>query len=280
MSNAAEDLRSVLSRVDRKNDLAWQGSLISRKIEERIFHDLRVDRQLESSTPPSGKETANKKYYRFTNRSQEYLDTWILRNAPGKVLLDYACGDGESTLKAARAGAALAIGIDISAVSIEKAIHSAKSEGLTNTIFIEGDCEATGIPDNSVDLILCCGMLHHLDLSYALPEMRRILRPQGRVLAYEALDYNPAIKAYRFLTPNLRTNWEKHHIISLSDLKFAKRFFDIGEVRYWNITSILSPHLPMWASTFAKLDSLLTRLPIVRLLSWIITFELVKRVEK
>ena len=37
----------------------------------------------------------------------------------------------------------------------------------------QGDCENTGLPNTCVDVILCCGMLHHLDLSYAFPEIRR-----------------------------------------------------------------------------------------------------------
>ena len=44
---------------------------------------------------------------------------------------------------------------------------------------------------------MCCGMLHHLDLSYAFPELRRILSLEGKILAIEALDYNPIIKLYR-----------------------------------------------------------------------------------
>jgi hypothetical protein len=117
-------------------------------------------------------------------------------------------------------------------------------------------------------------MLHHLDLSYAFPELRRILAPGGKILAVEALDYNPLIKLYRALTPQMRTEWEKAHILSLKDLRFAKRFFDVGEVRYWHITSIAAPHLPFLARPLELLDRGLSRVPVIQLMAWIFTFEL------
>jgi len=64
----------------------------------------------------------------------------------------------------------------------------------------------------------------------------------GMVLAVESLSYNPLIKLYRFMTPQMRTEWEKSHILSLKDIEFAKRYFELGVIRYWHITSILSPY--------------------------------------
>jgi SAM-dependent methyltransferase len=91
------------------------------------------------------------------------------------------------------------------------------------------DAENTRLPAASIDRVLCSGMLHHLDLSCALPELQRILAPGGRILAVEALDYNPAIKPYHYLTPDMRTDWEKSHILNLKDVAYAGRFFTVGE---------------------------------------------------
>lgn len=132
------------------------------------------------------------------------------------------------------------------------------------------------MPDGSVDAIICSGMLHHLDLSYAFPELRRILAPGGRILAVEALDYNPAIKLYRRLTPAMRTEWEKAHILSLADLRFASRFFNIGEIRYWHILGIAAPHLGPLAPVVHAVDRVLEKVPYAQRLSWIFTFELLK----
>jgi hypothetical protein len=117
-------------------------------------------------------------------------------------------------------------------------------------------------------------MLHHLDLSFAFPELRRILAANGKILAFESLRYNPLIALYRRLTPEMRTEWEKEHILGLADLRFARRFFDVGEVRYWHVLGILGPHVPALAGVLDAVDRHLARIPLVRLLSWIFTFEL------
>jgi ubiquinone/menaquinone biosynthesis C-methylase UbiE len=219
----------------------------------------------------------NRKYYGATRLSVAYVEAWIKKNAKDKIFLDYACGNGENTIKAAEAGAKLSIGIDLSSVSVENARRDAKRKGVEGkTFFLQADAENTQLPDNSADTIICSGVLHHLDLSYAFPELRRILVPGGRMLAVEALNYNPFIKLYRYLTPAMRTEWEKKHILSLSDVTFAKQFFHVGEVRYWHITSILYPYMKSLLPVFEVIDGFLTKIPGIRLMAWIFTFELIK----
>ena len=50
--------------------------------------------------------TGNKKYYDATQDSKVYVDNWIASHAPGKVFLDYACGNGDGAIKAAKSGIA------------------------------------------------------------------------------------------------------------------------------------------------------------------------------
>ena len=146
------------------------------------------------------------------------------------------------------------------------------------TWFVQADAENTLLPDNSIDVVICSGMLHHLDLSYAFPELRRILRPGGRILAMEALNYNPAIKLYRYLTPGMRTDWEKAHILSFKDIRFARRFFTVANIKYWHIASVIAPYTRMMGTLSALnwIDKYVTRIPLVRLMAWIFTFELIK----
>jgi hypothetical protein len=47
---------------------------------------------------------------------------------------------------------------------------------------------------------------------------------------------------------------------SLKDTDFAKRFFDIGEIQYWHIASILGPHMKMLLSLFSLLNDLLVEI--------------------
>ncbi len=279
MNNAGDSLDARLEVISGISNEQWLSNLSDRKRKELSFHDRDRDRDKIQTldTDTYEKFYGNKKYYGATGDSRSYVDQWIATNAKGKVFLDYACGNGARAIFAAKAGARMVIGLDISSVSVENARRDAEAAGVSaNCRFIQADAENTLLPADSIDTILCSGMLHHLDLSFALPELRRILAPGGRILAVEALDYNPAIKMYRYMTPAMRTDWEKAHILSLKDLTFASRFFDVRSVNYWHITSILSPHLPFLAKTFQTLDRLLTKVPLVKLMAWMFTFEMVK----
>jgi ubiquinone/menaquinone biosynthesis C-methylase UbiE len=282
-------LLACLRELDKKSNEEWMAALNQRKLAELSFHD-KVRASPESSDLPrdSYEELhSNFKYYDTIELVRAYMDEWVRTRARGAVFLDYACGNGTFALAAARTGASLAIGLDISRTSIENCRCAAAAEGLTaNTFFIQGDCEDTRLPANSVDAVICSGMLHHLDLSYALPELRRILKPGGAILAIEALDYNPAIKLYRMLTPNLRTDWEKAHILSLKDVRFARRFFDIRSTRYWHLCSIgtvLLRNTPLFRPALRManaIDSVLLKVFPVSLMAWMFSFEMVKRQEE
>jgi SAM-dependent methyltransferase len=280
VNERSERLRKHLVEIAKIPSEDWLAGLDERKRRELEFHDRDRDRARMESLDGDTYERfyGNKKYYRATSASKRYVERWIDSLSAGRIVLDYACGNGTNAMRAARAGAELALGLDISPVSVRNAADDARAAGLDERcVFFQADAEHTHLPDGSVDLVICSGMLHHLDLSYAFPELRRILAPGGRILGVEALDYNPAIKLYRWLTPDMRTEWERAHILSLKDLRFAQRFFGLGEVKYWHITSIAGPHLPALMPAFEALDGWLTRLPGVRLLSWIFTFELLSK---
>lgn len=273
-------LRRELDKLALVTNEEWLQSLDARKLAELEFHNRNRDWQILAKDLPQDtydKFYGNRKYYLAAQRSKDYVGNWIDRYAPGKIFLDYACGNGGMARRAARAGAELVIGVDISDISIANAKAAALEEGLSaNTYFVQGDAENTRLPGDSIDTIICSGMLHHLDLSYAFPELRRILKPGGRILAVEALDYNPLIKLYRLMTPAMRTEWEKAHILSLKDISFARRFFDVGDIKYWHITSYVGGKIPTLLPALAAFDRILENIPLVQLMAWIFTFELVR----
>ena len=288
-------LRSELDKIDTIPGNEWIKSLDERKKKELSFHDQLRDSSLVETLSDEEKEKiyGNKKYYSMDedydqdspyaqiNHKLEaliYVNRWIENNVADKVFLDYCCGDGEKAILAAKSGASLAIGVDISGHSVLTARKKAIEEGVEkNTYFVQGDAEDTKLPGESIDRIICTGVLHHLDVSYAFPELRRVLAPEGKIICLEALDYNPAIKWYRKRTPEMRTVWEMNHILSLKEIGFAKWFFDVKDIRYWHISSILGPHLKFMIPFFQVLDRILTRVPLIRLMAWIFTFELHKK---
>ena len=258
---------------------AWVEQLEERKREEAVFHDR--DR---AHDPARQQDAANRRFYAATAPVESYVSEWTRRHVAGKVFLDYACGNGRNAIRAARQGAALAIGIDISEVSVENASRAAAAAGVGDRcVFLQRDCEDTGLPGAAIDVCVCSSMLHHLDLDRAYPELARILAPGGRILGHEALAYNPLIQLYRALTPKLRTAWEAKHILTLADVRKAERWFLVGEVRYFLMTSPVATLLPGGAIRRTALavahgvDFFLTRVPLLNRLSWQFTFELVNR---
>ena len=261
-------------------------TLNSRKIKELEFHDRdrthqQSDNQVDEKTEGDTFEKfySNKKYYKIVNRSNSFVQNWIKKESKNNIFLDYACGNGVNARVAAASGASLSLGFDISGVSIENSIKFAREEKLENIRFFQADAENTKLPDNSIDRIICSGMLHHLDLSYALPELRRILKPGGKILAVEALDYNPIIKLYRMLTPSMRTEWEKAHILSLKDINFAKYFFKVDNIKYWHVVGYAAGKFPFLSRFLEVMDRVLEKIPYIQRMSWIFTFELIKNSE-
>lgn len=264
----------------------WVDHLEQRKREEIEFHKFEREQHDAEiiATQKAMDVHANKKYYSISESSQNYVSAWVDREAHGRVFLDYACGNGTRAIEASHAGSNLSVGLDISDISVANARETAAALGLTDRCyFIQGDCEATELPDASVDTILCSGMLHHLDLSRAYPELFRILRPAGKVLGVEAFGHNPIIQLYRNLTPHLRTDWEKKHILKQANIDAAlEHGFVHGEVRYWHLLSLGAVPLrrtPLFGpvrSVLDSLDRLVLSVPGLRLMAWQVTFELVK----
>lgn len=260
---------------------SWVDELEPRKREEAEFHD---EYRLDHANEQHG-TSSNHRFYEAAGVVSDYTEKWLARVAgvAPATFLDFACGDGHQTIRAAQAGAELAVGIDISETSVRNAVENARIAGVSErSRFLQRDCENTMLPTAAFSACLCSGMLHHLDLSRALPELARVMRPGGRVLCVEALGYNPLIQLYRNRTPSLRTEWEKKHILTLREVSFARRWFRAENLRFFLLTAPLATLLPngptrrLGLSLGQRLDALLTRMPGVRLWSWQFAFELVK----
>jgi SAM-dependent methyltransferase len=116
-----------------------------------------------------------------------------LRLAPGNTLLDLACGRGAYGLLTARKAGASLIGVDFSAQALTEAQEQAARMGVGNADFRVGELTATGLPDASVEAVLCTDAIQFPDEpAAAYDEIRRVLKPGGRVVltSWEPLDRN------------------------------------------------------------------------------------------
>lgn len=104
----------------------------------------------------------------------------------GQRVLDIATGIGEPALTAARAVGSNGqiIATDISPQMLAIGIERARSEGLKNVEFREGDAELLNLPNSFFDAVLCrWGLMFLPDLSAALKRIHKSLVPGGRLSA-------------------------------------------------------------------------------------------------
>jgi arsenite methyltransferase len=101
----------------------------------------------------------------------------------GESLLDVASGTGASAILAAREFGCLVAGVDYGAEAVRGAQRAADAAGLCDQVgFIVGDAEALPFADGEFDAVLCeCSLSSFPDKPRALAEIRRVLRPRGRL---------------------------------------------------------------------------------------------------
>jgi ubiquinone/menaquinone biosynthesis C-methylase UbiE len=253
-----------------------------RKLEEIEFHNKReIDRNTLTEDEYQRKYS-NKKVYQISESSFKYLEEILINLSKDKICLDYCCGLGNTSLNLYKYGAKKVYGIDIAEKEVETAKKSIKLAGYDDSGIFVGDAEQTNFEDDQFDLIVCIGVLHHLDVNKAFKELHRILKPGGSVVAFEALGYNPIIQAYRKLTPHLRTDWEKDHILTNKELGIALKYFSNVKVKYFHLLNLIL--FPFTKSFFFKpalkfltsIDRVILKIPYLRLMAWQMVFTLKK----
>ena len=108
---------------------------------------------------------------------------------PGERVLDVGCGTGSLAIAARRhvGPTGSVTGVDPAAEMIERAMHKAARANVEVT-FRTAAAEQLPFPDGAFDVVLSSLMLHHLPKETrraGVAEMRRVVRPGGRLLAID-----------------------------------------------------------------------------------------------
>ncbi len=133
----------------------------------------------------------------------------------GELVLDVGCGTGTLAIAAKRrvGPAGRVYGIDPSPEMIARARKKAK-KACVEVTFENAVAEKTPFTGGTFDAVLATVMLHHLGRKarqQCACEMRRVLRPGGRVLA---VDFGVAAREKR----NLLAHFHRHGHVKLSEL--------------------------------------------------------------
>ena len=117
-------------------------------------------------------------------------------------LLDVACGTGDFSIAACRAGVRQVTGIDISANMVNIGRKKVAEVGLAGQIdLMSGDSEAMEFGDNTFDTVtVAFGVRNFEHLEQGLREMYRVLRPGGKViiLEFSMPEHFPMKQLYKF----------------------------------------------------------------------------------
>lgn len=117
-----------------------------------------------------------------SSRTADKQADWFLPYLqPGMSLLDCGCATGSITVGLAKAiEPGQVIGIDISALEIERAQARAAKATISNIQFEVGNIYHLDFPDNSFDALFSHNVLEHIgEPGRALREMYRVLKPGG-----------------------------------------------------------------------------------------------------
>ena len=128
-------------------------------------------------------------HFKFMSCGYKFRDFFLPRRnilkevgiKPGFHILDYGCGPGSYITTAAKlvGKSGKIYALDIHPLAIRMVQSSASKKQLTNVETICSDCK-TGLPDNSVDVVLLYDTFHTLsDPNGVLEELHRVLKPNG-----------------------------------------------------------------------------------------------------
>jgi ubiquinone/menaquinone biosynthesis C-methylase UbiE len=135
------------------------------------------------------------RYRRFTarpfRRIHDRVVTDVVRAAlpDGARILDVGTGPGNVPIRiGGRLPGVHVDGIDLSARMIAHAADAADAAGVADRVrFFAEDAAHTSYDDGTFDLVISSMSQHHWpDVPGVLAELRRILRPDGRVWIYDA----------------------------------------------------------------------------------------------
>jgi demethylmenaquinone methyltransferase/2-methoxy-6-polyprenyl-1,4-benzoquinol methylase len=115
----------------------------------------------------------------------------------GARVLDVACGTGDLSLVLASAGAARVVGLDFCRPMLEIARRKAETDSRAIS-FVEGDALSLPFADETFDVVtIAFGLRNLAGVADGLRELRRILRPGGRVAVLEFS--SPVLPGFRAL---------------------------------------------------------------------------------
>jgi len=212
----------------------------------------------------------------------EYVENNYLTNISGRRILDYCCGIGLYSILPAIRGAEVN-GIDISDESIEVAKARAKYWKVSDRInFQVMDAENLEYQDKTFDIILSYGSLSYLNIDRSYAEMLRVLKDDGIVVLIDTLGHNPILNLNRrkYIKTGKRQQFHYDHILKIKDIMFARKYFKVASIRYFDLFVLISyplrrlPCVKVLYWALRTIDKLILLIPLINRLAFKVVFSL------
>lgn len=184
-----------------------------------------------------------------------------LRLEPDEAVLDLGCGEGKETLQLA-SHAWLVVSIDLSYQQLCRARQRIQEFAPQASVcFVQANAEELPFASGAFRKIYGKAILHHLDITLAARETKRVLSLSGRAAFAEPMAHHPLFWLARKLTPKLRTRDE--HPLTGRDLRQFGACFGRSEIEAHFLLTPLSyvlRLLPGGEPVFRRLHSILQRI--------------------
>ena len=197
---------------------------------EKKFHDQWAENEnIENIDVIKTNEACTSPEIRFISKQ--------LGKIEDKSLLDLGCGLGEVSVYFAIKGA------DVTACDISDGmLKSAKSLAKKNNVKIKTHLTAAEdlkFPkDSSFDVIYAGNLFHHVDIEQTLDQIKPHIKPNGVLVSWDPIAYNPVINIYRKIAKRVRT--EDEHPLTLEDIgRFRNKFRHVETRYFWFSTLII-----------------------------------------
>jgi ubiquinone/menaquinone biosynthesis C-methylase UbiE len=120
---------------------------------------------------------------------RDFLIKEIKENSKAKVVADFGCGTCEYTQFAKEAKKIYAI--DISKEMLDYGKEKMEKAGIFNVNFLLESALNTSLKNNSINTIICFGLLEYINPELLIKEISRTLKNQGNLLLLFPNKYNP-----------------------------------------------------------------------------------------
>jgi SAM-dependent methyltransferase len=164
----------------------------------------------------------------------------LLGDIRNKAVVDLGCGTGENLVPLAKRGADVT-GIDISPDLIQHAQQTIVAANITARALV-GSAYDSGFENESVDVIFCVALIHHLEIPKVRDEMHRILKKGGVIILSEPVRFSKVYDRIRKMLPAQEDVSEFEHPLTISELDSMCETFMREKQRLFRLPFVAISH--------------------------------------